>query len=354
MMQIAKDPVVRFRTVGLSLTMQCNFLCEHCITESTPDMTETIEREKAFELIEDISRESESVCFTGGESLLREELLLECMEKANEKGLTISLVSNGFWAVNDDAARKKLKKLCDAGLDGICISLDRFHLPYVSKENALRAARICKEFNLKQVIRVCTIEDDGFPAELKNETKDTDIKLQIVRALRLGRAQHIPLMSFNLLKEYPDGCCTTVLSPVILPSGLVQSCCGPGTHFGERNPLNTGNWKSERLRDILRRSRTSPFVMALHNIGPKGILDLLYKYGYSDILQKRDYYTGICELCIDICNNPDIVSAMESLFNKDEIKSQLIAGQVYQQSFSYLKKNGFLDLPGNTEGEAVS
>lgn len=345
MKQIASDPVVRLRTVGLVLTLQCNFQCSHCITESTWSQTETIQLEDAHALIDEIACESECICFTGGECLLRKELLIDCMKYAHKKGLNVTMVTNGFWAVDDTVTRNTLKELSEAGLSGLCISFDRFHTPYVSKENSFRIAHLSKEFNLKHVIRICTTKDDAFLENIINENKDTGIRFQIVKTLRLGRAMYLPVNSFEWIENYPEGCCTTVLSPIVLPSGLVQACCGPGIHFNKLNPLNLGDWKEEKLRTILRRSRTSPFVMALHNFGPDGIVKMLNKKNLPVETIKRDKYTGICELCIDICNCPNIVENLEKIFDDEKVKNQLIAGQIYQNAYKYLKTNGFIDLP---------
>ena len=92
---ISKDPVVELKTVGLALTMQCNFECAHCITESSSKLRERISLENALALIEDIARESKNICFTGGESFLRRADLFECIAAAKNKGLLVSVVSNG-------------------------------------------------------------------------------------------------------------------------------------------------------------------------------------------------------------------------------------------------------------------
>jgi hypothetical protein len=116
-------------------------------------------------------------------------------------------------------------------------------------------------------------------------------------------------------------------------------------HFNDTNPLNLGDWKKDKLGEILRRSRTSPFVMALHNFGPRKIVELLAEKGLNGYCEKRTSYTGICELCIDICNNPEAVSMVETIFDDEENKVKLIAGQVYQNTYKYLIRSGFLELP---------
>lgn len=345
MKQISNEPVVRLRTVGLALTMQCNFECSHCITDSGPKRVESIEASEAFKLIDEIGSESESICFTGGESLLKKDLLISCIERARKNDLIPTLVTNGYWADEKETAKKILKELSDAGLSGICISLDRFHLPFVGQNNAIRIARISKEYGLNHVIRVCSILNDDFAEKLTGKDRLPCINYQKVRVVRLGRAMSFPSSLFKTASKLPGGHCSTVLSPIVLPNGTVQACCGPGVNFEEMNPLNLGNWKHESLGNILRKAKSSPFVMALNNIGPKGIVELAKKNGFGHLLRRRSEYTGICEVCIDICNSPEIASRLENSFNDPELKLKLIAGQVYQQSHIYLKKLGYLELP---------
>lgn len=341
---ISKDPVVELKTVGLALTMQCNFECAHCITESTPELRERISLEGALALIDVISRESKNICFTGGESFLRKHDLFECITAAKNKGLTVSVVSNGYWAKNEQTTIKNLNMLAAAGASGICISLDRFHLDFVDSKNALRIAQLSKDAGLNHLIRVCATQNDSFADSMIDSHKQDGINFQRVRVLRMGRAKFLPVESFATTSELPEGCCTTVRSPIVLPNGLVQACCGPGVEFEQANPLNLGNWKKESLAIILRRARTSPLVMALHNQGPKFVAKLV---GLNMTAQKttRRGYTGICELCTDMCNSPAIVKKIDKSLQEPSMKSRLIAAQVYQQSFAYLKNNEYLDLP---------
>lgn len=345
MKQISNESVVRLRTVGLALTMQCNFECSHCITESGPKRVESIKSSEAFKLIDEIASESESICFTGGESLLKKNLLISCIKRARKNDLIPTLVTNGYWANEKETTKKIVKELSDAGLSGICISLDRFHLPFVGHDNAIRIAKISKEYGLNHVIRVCAILNDDFAEKLTGQNRLPFINYQKVRVVRLGRAMSLPPSWFKTASDLPGGCCSTVLSPIVLPNGTVQACCGPGVNFEETNPLNLGNWKHESLANILRRAKSSPFVMALNNKGPKGIVELAKKNGFEHLLRRRSEYTGICELCIDICNSPEAVRKIESSFNDTELRLKLIAGQVYQQSHIYLKKLGYLELP---------
>jgi hypothetical protein len=90
--------------------------------------------------------------------------------------------------------------------------------------------------------------------------------------------------------------------------------------------------------------------MAIANVGPLGLIDILRKY-YSDNVKykkKGEKYTGICEICLDLCNDNQTVNKLRRAFNDKELQTKLVAGQVYIQSFDMMRHFGFLELP-NTD-----
>lgn len=336
MSNMAEEPVVRLRTVGLALTLQCNFACAHCIVEAGPSLSASISAVEAEGLIEAIAEESESICFTGGESFLKKDVLLRCIEVARARGLSATLVTNAYWATDSSRTLRYLKELSSAGLTGICISLDRFHLPFVTEENALRVARLSAEVGLQHIIRICATKEDDFAATFRKRHSSSGVRFQQICVVRLGRAKCLPLTWFDSTPDPPAGRCSTILAPIVLPDGLVQACCGPGTDFRNGNPFNLGNWRKESLRVLLRNHRTSVFVMAVNNFGPSELVNLVRRSRPVET-PKRACYTGMCEVCIDIMNNPEAVAALQETFEDPDTLTKLIAGQVYQQSCSYLR-----------------
>ena len=191
------EPVVRLRTVGLALTMQCNFECAHCITESSPRVRSALSDAEAERLIEDIPGNSAHICFTGGETTLKLEMLLRGIRQARSLGLIPTIVTNGYWARDEKRTMAMLDKLATAGLIGICVSLDRFHLEFTGPENALRIARMSRDYGFLHVVRMCYTKDDDFASQFIARYKDSGINFQSVRVLRLGRARTLPLDVFE-------------------------------------------------------------------------------------------------------------------------------------------------------------
>ncbi len=64
-----------FRFALVLLTTRCNLACKHCYVESGPKDHEGLSRERALQLVDDLSRQFGKMHFTlsGGEALVRAE-----------------------------------------------------------------------------------------------------------------------------------------------------------------------------------------------------------------------------------------------------------------------------------------
>lgn len=69
----------------------------------------------------------DEIYFEGGEAFLYYPLLLEGVRLASALGFSVGIVSNGYWATNEEDACQWLKPLAQAGLKTIDVSSDLFH-----------------------------------------------------------------------------------------------------------------------------------------------------------------------------------------------------------------------------------
>jgi len=122
--------VIRGRTVGtlglrlieISLTDRCQCRCKHCFAVTEVD-SELLKKElstaEVISLLDDISRAGGiEVCFSGGEPLLRSDILL-LVNHAHKIGLVTRLITNGVL-LNEQV----IKDLKQAGLNWCSISID--------------------------------------------------------------------------------------------------------------------------------------------------------------------------------------------------------------------------------------
>jgi GeoRSP system radical SAM/SPASM protein len=140
-------------TFNWTLSYRCNFACEHCYSrdEECPEL-ETAQLKRIVDVLAE--QQVPFINFGGGEPLIREDLC-ELASYATERGLNVSMNSNG-WLL-DRAAAQQLK---DAGFKSVGISLDSaeatlhddFRNRPGSFERGLRALDALREVGLKSTM----------------------------------------------------------------------------------------------------------------------------------------------------------------------------------------------------------
>jgi GeoRSP system radical SAM/SPASM protein len=116
---LLKAPLI----INWAVTNRCNFKCRHCYSRNDP--SEELDKQHLFASIEKAVKAGVfSINFGGGEPLLRKDLL-EIAQFAAEKGMKVSMNSNGYFVSSDMAM-----KLKNHGFSKIGISIDS-HVPEV-------------------------------------------------------------------------------------------------------------------------------------------------------------------------------------------------------------------------------
>ncbi len=105
----------------ISITNVCPCKCYHCHVENTQDRSQDLSKEKVLAAIDDmIETEFPVIFFVGGEPMSRFNDLVDFVKSAKRK-MDTRIFTSGVGATTE-----KLKILKEAGLEGICVSLDHF------------------------------------------------------------------------------------------------------------------------------------------------------------------------------------------------------------------------------------
>ena len=114
----AKEAVLRM--VAWEVTGSCNLRCLHCRASATDKpMTGELTTGQAFQLIDDIIAFAKPVIIlTGGEPLLRQDIF-EIARYGTDKGLTMTMGSNGTLITPEIAAKIK-----NSGIQRVAVSLE--------------------------------------------------------------------------------------------------------------------------------------------------------------------------------------------------------------------------------------
>lgn len=142
---------------GLILSYKCIAECKHCMYACSPrwdadwisiDDLETILRQLSGRILSNVygprtTGLSYGLHFTGGEPFMNFDLLCTAVSLADRFRIPSTFVeTNGYWAIDDDTTREKLKTLKKKGLRGLMVSVNPFYLEYVPFERTERAVRI--------------------------------------------------------------------------------------------------------------------------------------------------------------------------------------------------------------------
>ncbi|MFW5993927.1 MAG: radical SAM protein [Halanaerobiaceae bacterium] len=137
-------------------TKACNLTCRHCYAsaDAEPDANE-LTTEEGFELIDQLEDLNVPVLLlSGGEPLMRPDLF-ELIAYAREKGIRVTLSTNG--TLIDQKVARKLKNLgvsyVGISLDGLEETNDRFRGQKGAFQSALNGIRNCLEIDQKVGLR---------------------------------------------------------------------------------------------------------------------------------------------------------------------------------------------------------
>jgi hypothetical protein len=110
------------------LTYQCNFECDHCFVWGSPQQNGTLSLKQVRHILDQAQELGtvEWIYFEGGEPFLYYPILLQGVQAAAGMGFRVGIVSNAYWATEEEDALTWLKPL--AGLiQDLSVSSDLYH-----------------------------------------------------------------------------------------------------------------------------------------------------------------------------------------------------------------------------------
>jgi MoaA/NifB/PqqE/SkfB family radical SAM enzyme len=324
--------VIHYSVVGILYTRTCPLACRDCIISSSPKETDKMQQQTAFDLIAQIPDFADTVCFTGGEPMLYYNEIVPLVRYAHSLGLRVTLVTGAGWVSQKkpEIARERIRGLREAGLTALCVSWDIYHEEFCRPENALLVIDTAREIGLEVSVRGVH-PADGVKPEIEQKLVTINVRYEKVPVIKLGRAETLPDSHFLFSDSVARGGCGTVLSPTIEPDGSVYACCGPSRGSQRSSPLVLGNVNRESLASILTRGREDPVLEAINRVGPFGIHHLLKEDPrFQAASPGRKSYTGMCELCLDICNNPHVIDLLRERLSRRDAVALVSAARLMQ------------------------
>lgn len=126
--------------VHILLTYSCTNECDHCFLHSSPRAKGTFTLQQLQRLFREIDLVGSvtGVYFEGGEPFLYYPLMLEGVRMAREQGLSVGIVTNGYWGNSLEDAELWLRPLVELEIEDLSISDDVFHS--LGEDSAARTA----------------------------------------------------------------------------------------------------------------------------------------------------------------------------------------------------------------------
>lgn len=266
-----------------------------------------------------------TLSLTGGECMLLGDDLESIMRYGRDKGLNISMISNGFWGYKYKNAYESLVRLKNAGLTTIAVSTGEDHqcsVPLRSCRNVVvAAARL-------GFIPILRIESHLGVVKCRSQIENDVPLMRLVNAGRIKLCwQHWEEYSNEkrVGQGYPwkmspygtrEGCESLFRSVIISPYGDVMACAGIPC---SRIPyMRLGNIEKESVKTVYERGFQDALKVWIYKKGAVAVLD--YVHQHSDI---RFYNPGYnCNSCIEIFRNPKILPFLRKTYWdwRDEIR----------------------------------
>lgn len=194
-------------------THKCNLKCEHCYNEffAKDAVSEELSTKEGIDMIRQaVQLGLRAILFTGGESLLRSDLL-EIVRAAKAKNLLIFLATNG--TLIDEDFIKNFKGLVDKiniSLDGGSAEKhDKIRSVKGSFNKALKSIKkLKKHFNVSIAFTAHSNNLDELPS-VARIAKENDVSLTIKRYIPVGRGANNNLtlssLDYKILVDEANG-----------------------------------------------------------------------------------------------------------------------------------------------------
>ena len=309
--------------MAIMLTRKCNMSCAHCSVESGPKIKVEPGAEQLLESVRAAHRGGvRSLLLTGGEPMLRENIVLDMMRECQRLGLTTALSSNGFWGKTPQRARETVARLKEAGLSLVTISYDRYHADYQGPEPAVNIARAAGEAKLAVNISVTrTVEEDDLDAIVAPFAGVTNANLRFYDVQPIGRARDFDRTT---LRGEIGGFCNACAAPALTDDGRLAACNGPAYFAAPASPLIVGDTGSEPLETLLRRHDQDEILEAIRTHGPQWLLGELEGLpGFEN--WARAQYGGMCDLCLHLNSDAAAITALRAHLSDPKLRAQSAA-----------------------------
>lgn len=295
--------------LSIIYTLKCNIRCEHCILNCSPDREEKMPMETAKEILEvSLNFGKKYVVFSGGEIFIYYDELLELARLCNELGYYYGIETNGYWANSPQKTLKVMQELKKLGLSSMYLSIDSYHLAYVSLENQLNIIDACNKVEIDYEVSFTPSKDIEKDKNILEFFEEYKVNYFIEPLLNSGRGKKLDSHNKYIVSQLKDcdSYCTT-----FLPNGDMYACCDiSDTNANiERTSIYYGNVHKTPLRQLYKFSKCE-FLMKLYDEKSSIYFrKLLLREEFNEL--RTQEYSNICEFCCNFLVNTNLLQILK-------------------------------------------
>ncbi len=309
--------MVRPHQLGFIYTLDCPLQCDFCCHPVEVFGRGKLSKQRAMDLIHDAKRLGTfcRVAFTGGESFLYREEILDILKSVDDVGMAFRIVTSGYWASTEEKARAALEPLATHGLDELYISTDPSHQKYVPVSSVQNAVRVGLSLGLRIGIAAAFWKPDQDIREVLRLPEDERISYSQRRVVPAGRAADHGTEGRECgATQHPEdmGACRGTLEGMnvtVYPDGSVYPCCAT---FNLAAQTHFGNVHEDELKTLTRRMEADRFTRLMFTGGPQwiwGIARLRFPQVYGCL--PKDEYCSVCQVCVKIRDDEGLMKMLD-------------------------------------------
>jgi organic radical activating enzyme len=322
--------------VFLTLTRRCPLSCAHCSTGSTLTSEEhSAAIFSGFARTFTVSDHPELVWLTGGEPLLRPDLVHEIVSLAHTAGAKVALITGLYFARRDGRIPPRLLRALLA-VDHVVASQDIFHEVQVPRDAAFATMAALLQAGQDVSFQVVgSGAGDPYLAEITAQIReifDDAVPALVAPLGSIGRAKEWLKSAPVHRDQQPVALpCTVAAWPVVAFDGSIVACCQQQVVDGPAPAhLRLGQAPGDGWPAVARAVRERATLRAIRTFGPEVVADEAGAGLSPD---------GYCGTCASLDGNHRVVIAVDELtrrptFGYVEAEVQRITEQAGPESFA--------------------
>ncbi len=296
-----------FRKIAFGYSTRCNIRCEHCVAADDGPENEKMDISKAKTIIQEMAYANvKGISFTAGEPLLSRDDIISLIQLCKKNEIYSRVVTNGFWAKNQQQADDIVSALKVAGLSQLRISCSRWHQKQIPHANIVLAAASCRKMGLDYFISFVTDfseQDDACEQVLI----DNHLKYFPEPLIYFGRASRLSRPQVST--DYPPNRCA--MNPYLSPELDMIACCDAGNRFTKTDFLYLGNLKRDSIENLFQRYENNHLYYLVKTVGLSNLASSIGLKA-SEIVTHRK-----CELCEKLFNSENNLSLLTQCLRSD-------------------------------------